>query len=314
MAKRKTLSIDAARTPETKAQAQEDAAAILAIRKELQDKFFQAKTDRYNQLLERHQGESSPQPEVPVQNAAVEVSVEEEPETVLAPEAEQDQGEMITRVINGQQVTKSLDQWMEIASKVANADDYIENAKRTLKNVTQQAAPAHVPAPQVTLEDAELIQSGSREEALETLNKIVNKSVDAATQGIREQTETAQAQMAIKRVLEENKDLAADKMLFLLSKQLIDQSIADGEVFDAGNRVKDFELRAINAWAKVRKYHETRQVSTELNTRTNQKKNLGSGGSTTRINNSAPSQVQTYADSRQQALADMQRQRRAQRN
>jgi hypothetical protein len=77
--------------------------------------------------------------------------------------------QLITRVVNGKQVTKTLEQWLATATKVEAADAYLAQAKQSAR--TEQPAP---PSPEdvARLRDEEdlriarAIQMGTEEEAL----------------------------------------------------------------------------------------------------------------------------------------------------
>lgn len=311
MAKKATITT--ARTPETKKEAQEEIAQVLAIKTQLSQNFFNEKTDRYNQLLDRHQGQSSDQvtrEEAPAPRGEQVTRVEEQhEEEVETPEPEQ----LITRTINGKQVSKTLDQWLEIASKVENADEYIANASRMLTSVT--AKPQEVVVPQeITLDDVKNIQLGDQEEALTSINKIVKTAVESASNKIKNQTEKSEAELLSKRVLAEYAPLSNDPMMYQLSVQLMDQSIKNNEIFDAQNRIKDFELRIRSVWDKIKVYNTSRQEISELNIKANNKKNLSQGSSTTRTNPSEQPQVLSEFEQKRLAISQMRSDRQRVRN
>src|ERR1035437_8081484 len=89
--------------------------------------------------------------------------------------------QLITRKVNGKDVTRSLDDWLAVASKVEAADQFLAEASR-LRNEQAQVPTKADPEPSVDddLALARAIQMGSEEEAVAALRTLRQPQIGRA--------------------------------------------------------------------------------------------------------------------------------------
>lgn len=164
-----------------------------------------------------------------------EVTDDEPVEEVIEPR-------MITRKVNGREVTRSEDEWLNIASKVDAADTYLAEAARLHREATNQnVATPPAPSPEDVrageVEDrralVRAIQMGSEEEAMAALEQL--QSMSSRPQFTQEQLaktvdERLTFKEAVGRFESEFKDILSDPQLRTLALQ------RDQELMNAGDR------------------------------------------------------------------------------
>ena len=162
-------------------------------------------------------------------------SGEQPAEQTTEPAAQENEdGRLITRKINGKDVTKTFREWMNTASKVEAADVYLREAS-ALRNQATRPAPTQA-AQSVTpvvdyLAIARAIQMGSEEEAVAALQTIaapVRPSV--TTDDVRAAvTEQLTFKEAISTFNSEFSDLVADPVLHQMVLDTDQRLIAQGD-------------------------------------------------------------------------------------
>ena len=171
------------------------------------------------QELDRAEAEANPEPEAPA-----------------APQ-------MITRKINGREVTLPLDEWLSRASKVEAADQYLGEAARLRQQAAQQNLPptptapsqADVRARQIEERRAlvRAIQMGSEEEAMAALEQLQTMSQRpqlSAADLARTVDERLTFKEAVGRFEKDYQDILGDPQLRTLALQ------RDQELLNAGDK------------------------------------------------------------------------------
>lgn len=158
------------------------------------------------------------------------------------PAAPQAQPQMITRTVRGKAVTRSIDEWLELASKVEAADSYLEEGRSLLEDAkTLKAERAgrdrqHPDGQSSTQNDGldndadgrtqhpasetkvliEKIQFGDPEEAAAELDRLIDKRADKRTDEKHQtrlfQNDLARSQKALADFVAANPDLANDEL------------------------------------------------------------------------------------------------------
>lgn len=149
---------------------------------------------------------------------------------------------MITRIVRGKEVTKSEDEWLELAMKVDAADSYLEESRRLLEDAKQIRAErtgrdSQHPEDRTSTQDDELgtdgtetthrpasdfksvveeIQFGDPAKAAADLEKLVDQRADKrATEGHLSRlmsNDLARSQQALKDFTDANPELAGDEL------------------------------------------------------------------------------------------------------
>lgn len=172
-------------------------------------------------------------------------------------------------------VTKKRSEWLALATKVANADTYLEEAVKQY----QDAAGKSTQTPEATVdkvkEIAKRLREGNEEESASAVAELLEVA-DSRTRAASAQASLMeQGRLAMQRVLDENKDLAVQQELYQLATTYDVQMERQGKIFDPKNQVRNFELRYREAWRQVRAWYkkvtETATVNGELAGRTARK-------------------------------------------
>lgn len=138
--------------------------------------------------------------------AGEEVEAEEAPQKPAARQApEMDENALVTRVVNGRQVTKTLGQWLATAAKVESADEYLATAKTQVvpREEEQPEQPsAEDVARQRDEEDLRIVQAlqmGTPDEALAAL-RALRASQAPSSDGLKQQLVQQAATAAVERI------------------------------------------------------------------------------------------------------------------
>ena len=159
---------------------------------------------------------------------------------------------MITRKVNGREVTRSEDEWLNIASKVEAADTYLEEAARLRRDAQQQNQPPAEPA--LSPEDVRArqveerrawvraIQMGSEEEAMTALEQL--QSLGQRPQVTQDQLAKAVDDRltfkdAVSKFESEFNDILGDPQLRALALQRDQELMASGDKRDYWTRYNE---------------------------------------------------------------------------
>jgi len=175
-------------------------------------------------------------------------------------EETQQQPQMITRKINGKDVTRSVDEWLAIASKVDAADVYLAEAAR-LRNEQLQKAQASTkvdpePQQQVVDEDeadlalARAIQMGSEEEAKAAVRAIRKAQTPSITQDEIARTidERLTFNEAISKFRSDFRDIVEDPVLNQMALDMDRKLVAQKDARPYEERYKAIGT-SIRKWA-----------------------------------------------------------------
>jgi len=171
----------------------------------------------------------------------------------------------ITKIIGGKEVTRTIDEWLEIATKVEDADNYYAESVRRMHQKPE--------VPQVDEKEeirnlARKLQLGSEAEAEEAVEALVNRAANKANYA-KSQEDIQKAGEAIYMTFVRDyqdvmNDPVANAALISMEQKLIDQ----GKVFD-NDPIANFDKRLryvgdeVREWKKnladVSVKHEKRQ-------------------------------------------------------
>ena len=170
-----------------------------------------------------------------LQRMEAETSDDAGPEPEAAPR-------MITRKVNGRDVTRSEDDWFAIASKVEAADTYLEEAARLRREALQQNQPPaqNVPSPEdvraAQVEDrralVRAIQMGTEEEAmaaLEQLQSMNSRPELTSAQLAKAVDDRLTFKEAVSKFESEFSDILSDPQLRTLALQRDQELMAAGD-------------------------------------------------------------------------------------
>lgn len=163
---------------------------------------------------------------------------------------------LITKVVNGKEVSLTYDQWMERAIKVSEADEYYADAARNRYKPEQQDV-SQVEDPEDFDEISKAIQLGSPEEARDALKNLQNSAVKKAKNIMTQEQVQIAAQAAYKAVVRDYKELVEDPILngafIALDKKLLDEN----KTF-SNDPVENFDLRMRFAGDEIRKWQSSK--------------------------------------------------------
>jgi hypothetical protein len=150
--------------------------------------------------------------------------------------APEEQPQMITRKVNGRDITLSLDDWLARASKVEAADQYLREASSLRNEQLQKAkAPAQAdPEPEPTVDDdlaiARAIQMGTEEEAVAALRTLRQPRPSLTKDDVaRTIDERLTFNGAIQRYREEFADVVGDPVLNQMALDADKRLLAAGD-------------------------------------------------------------------------------------
>lgn len=179
-----------------------------------------------------------------------------------------DQAQYITRTINGKQVTKTLDEWLEAASKVEQADDYLQQAAQNLTRTNAALTQHQVQEEQATAEadDMALVQTlqmGKPEEAVAALRKLREQIALNARKGIEQTSVKEKGQVIFNKIVAENADLFNDQNLRQVAIAKDAELMKQGRVFDPVDPINNFELRFREAVRQTKEWYTGVKSTTE---------------------------------------------------
>lgn len=160
--------------------------------------------------------------------------------------------QMITRKINGRDVTLPLNEWLDRASKIEAADAYLAEAAR-LRTEQQRAVEAKAaPAPQDTVDDdlalARAIQMGDEAEAVAAIRKIRAAPPSFSQDDIARTIDDRLAFNGANKWFRDNySDIAGDPILYGLAKETDAKLLAAGDKRSYEERYKDIG-DTLNKW------------------------------------------------------------------
>lgn len=171
----------------------------------------------------------------------------------------------VTRTVNGKKVIRSVKEWLETASKVENADEYLTEAAR-LRAAPGKQAPVAVTVPELNKKEIiKALQEGSEAEAEAALDKVLQTAEVRAQQATTKAQFEAQWVEAFSRVRQANPDIAGDALLWDRATRLegmmnpnltLKAEGVEKKTFDPNNVIKDFELRLTEAVSQTRQWVE----------------------------------------------------------
>lgn len=176
-----------------------------------------------------------------------------------------DYDKSVTRLVNGKKVTKTLGEWLDVGTKVEDADLYYEEATRRA-----HAKPA-IETPPFD-EDAFLkeqnskIQLGSEAEALAAQKKLLEYGSWKARQQSAAEAGQVAAKAAYNNFLKQFPDIAKDKILLSAAHALDEQLVQQGKKF-AEDGLENFTKRMTYVGQEIRKWKKE-QVSLTVKTKT----------------------------------------------
>jgi len=182
----------------------------------------------------------------PEADAAIEALARESDTAPPAPQ-------MITRKVNGREVTKSLDDWLVTASKVEAADNYLAEASRLRQEQIQKAQASVVadPAPDTVDDDlafARALQMGSEEEAAAAVRALRRGSPSVSTADIAKTIDDRLTfNQAIQQYRKDYADIVGDPILNNLAQETDAKLIAAGDTRPYDVRYKDIG-DSLRAW------------------------------------------------------------------
>jgi hypothetical protein len=170
-----------------------------------------------------------------------------EPE-VSPEDNEYDGSTLITKIINGKKVSRTLDDWIQLANKVEDADLYYSEA---VKKLHQERTP---PEPQVDIKElAKKIQLGSEEEAAEALSQVLA----TAKTDIRKEKSQADLQQAGKAIYQaftnEFNDITSDPILNAALNDMDSRLMS--QVFDP-DPIVNFDKRLRHCGKQIRQWRD----------------------------------------------------------
>ena len=156
----------------------------------------------------------------------------------------------ITKIIGGKEVTRTIDEWLEIATKVEDADNYYAESVRRMHQKPE--------VPQVDEKEeirnlARKLQLGSEAEAEEAVEALVNRAANKANYA-KSQEDIQKAGEAIYMTFVRDyqdvmNDPVANAALISMEQKLIDQ----GKVFD-NDPIANFDKRLRYVGDEVREW------------------------------------------------------------
>ncbi len=194
-----------------------------------------------------------------------------EPEPTPEPEPEAPTQQMITRKVNGRDVTLPLEEWLVRAQKVEAADEYLQDAARQRKELqrTAEAPPEPVTPKGPSKEEiaaqqlaerrqlARAIQMGTEEEAVAALEKLQNmvKSPTLTVEDVgRVADERLKFNSALQWFANEYKDLTSNPQLYRMVVDAEAAMVRSGDTrpyveryAEVGNKVRAWRDELIGA-------------------------------------------------------------------
>ena len=176
---------------------------------------------------------------------------------------EYDDSTPITKVINGKKITRTLGEWIQIANKVEDADQYYTQAVNKYHESRKQ------PEEQVDVSElAKQIQLGSEDEAAKALEKVINVAANNAKKE-KQQVDIQEAGKAIYVAFSnEYKDIVSDPILNAALNQLDAQMM--NKVYDA-DPIRNFDKRLRECGNTIRQWRNKNDSSA---VKTEQRKEL----------------------------------------
>jgi hypothetical protein len=171
----------------------------------------------------------------------------------------------VTRQINGKAVTKTLAEWLDTASKVAQADDYLNQAAGHLNRTKTMKSQAEIEEEQRASDADDLslfraIQTGNDTEGLAAIRKLRNQAATNAHKTVEVQSVKERGRLVFEKVKAANSDLHDPNLWAVVVKK--DKELQDSKrVFDAVDPFHDFELRMTEACRLSREWFKSLKAS-----------------------------------------------------
>jgi hypothetical protein len=173
--------------------------------------------------------------------------------------------QMVTRQINGKAVTKSLAEWLDTASKVEQADDYLNQAASHLNRTKTTKSQAEIEEEQRQSEADDLalfkaLQTGTDTEGLAAIRKLRNQAATNAHRTVETESIKERGRVVFEKVRAAHTDLHDPNLWSVVVQK--DKELANaGRVFDAADPVHNFELRMTEACRQAREWVKSVKAS-----------------------------------------------------
>lgn len=242
MAKAKSGAEDAVLA---RVEALEAETEVLRERESLTEQHERKKLDWRNQIAESVEAANEARNAEFFGSEEVEQPEDEGDEVPPAPQPEDveddeaDGSQLLTKTIRGKKVTKTVDEWIALATKVEDADTYYSEAAR---RVHQKPPVPEVDEAEVLREVAKKLQLGSEDEAAEAITAIIQKASTTAAAKSVEQAQAEAANAVWASFSRDYIDLVNDPVLYGAVMSWDQRLIEEGRSFDL-DRVKDFDKR-----------------------------------------------------------------------
>jgi hypothetical protein len=164
-------------------------------------------------------------------------------ETVKTPQEQEDTdgSTVITKTVNGVRVSRTVDEWLALATKVENADAYYQEAANKFHERHQQ--------PEVVVDDKAIIRElskkislGNEDEAAEATEQLVKIAARAANAEARQQDQQEAGKAVYLAFAKEYQDVMADPVTNAAFLQFEQQVIQENTIFNS-DPVLNFDAR-----------------------------------------------------------------------
>lgn len=233
-----------------------EAINIIRQREEIMQSRENSKVDWRNKIAEDVDAKKELDPFEENDEIKEELPFEEHDEIANKADETSEDEKLITKIVNGKEVSLTYDQWMERAIKVSEADEYYADAARSRYKPEQEDI-SQVEDPEDFDEISKAIQLGSPEEARDALKSLQDSAVKKAKTIMTQEQVQVAASVVYKAVARDYKDLIEDPILngafIALDKKLLDEN----KTF-SNDPVENFDLRMRFAGDEIRKWQSSK--------------------------------------------------------
>ncbi len=188
--------------------------------------------------------------EIQIQDETVEQA---EAEAAVAEDPVVDGNIRVTKVINGNKVTRTIDEWTNIASKVEDADAYYKESVRRMYEQKNQKPIEN--EKEVLKELAKNLQFGDEEQAAAAVDQLMNRAAQKANERVEADSLQKAGEAVYLNFAKEYSDVVNDQILNSALQQLELKAINEGKRYHA-DELKNFDMRLRDIGNQVRNWRD----------------------------------------------------------